>query len=173
MALVQSDATFFNDAGDDAWFGGAGTDGANAVAAAFGDVINFRAHFGGGEESVFAAVHRRAAGMRGLAVKSNGMAFHAECSEHRAERQIQIQKHGALFDVQFQIGGGVFQFRAAILDALKINTHFSQRVRQRMPSLSLSPRASSRFNCRNRRTSRTDFCQNARLLRPPSPRDAR
>ena len=91
MALVQRDAAFGDDAGDDAGVGRAGADGANAAAAALGDAINFRTHFRGGEEGVFAAVHRRAAGMRGLTVKCDGVPFDAERAEHRAERQIQIQ----------------------------------------------------------------------------------
>ena len=93
-------------------------------------LINLRTHFRGGEEGVFAAVHRRAAGMRGLAVKRDGVPFDAERAEHRAERQIQIQKHRALLDVQFQIRGGIFQFLAAVLHALEINADIFQRVRQ-------------------------------------------
>src|SRR5665213_2246590 len=104
MALIQSDATFFDHAGDNAGFGRARADGANAakvgqasslsserVSASIhisrrvgiglgrleacptftglGDFVNLRTHFRGGEKGVFAAVHRRAAGMRGLSVK--------------------------------------------------------------------------------------------------------
>ena len=171
MALIQSDAAFFDDARDDAGFGRAGADGANAVAAALGDFVNLGTHFRGGEKGVFAAVHRRAAGMRGLAVKRDRVAFDAKSSEHRAERQIQIQKHRALLDVQFQIRGGIFQFLAGIFHALEIHADFFQRVGQVKCRFCLSSRAlRPDSDCRNTRTSRTDFFQTARLLHPPNPR---
>ena len=88
-----------------------------------GDAVNLRAHLRGGEEGVLAAVHRRAAGMRGLAVKRDGVSLDAERAEHRAERQIEIEQHRALLDVQFEIRGGVREFLAAVLHALEIDPH--------------------------------------------------
>jgi len=88
VALIQSDAAFGDDAGDDAGLGRAGTNGANAAVAALGDAINLGAHFAGREERVFAAVHRGAAGMSGLAVKSDGVAFNAKSAEDCAKRQV-------------------------------------------------------------------------------------
>src|SRR4051812_15384379 len=107
MALIQSDAAFLNNAGDDARFGGARADGANAAAAAFGDAINFLAHFSSSKKSIATTIHRRAAGMRGLSVKSNGVTFDAKSSEHRSEREIKVEQNGTLFDVKFEIGSGV------------------------------------------------------------------
>ena len=108
MPLIQSDPTFFNHAGDDARFCGAGADGANAarprlIFAARGDFINLGTHFCCREKCVLAAIHRRATGMRGLAVKRDRVPLDAKSSEHRAQRQIQIQQHRTLLDVQFQI----------------------------------------------------------------------
>ena len=65
-------------------FVSAGTDRANAAAAAFGDSINLRAHFRRGEKSILAPIHRRAAGMRGLPVKSDRVPLDAKRAEHRA-----------------------------------------------------------------------------------------
>src|SRR5580698_8453748 len=66
VTLVQGNAAFFNDAGDNPGFGGAGTDGANAVAAACGNAVNLGTHLRGREKGIAPAVHWRAAGMRGL-----------------------------------------------------------------------------------------------------------
>ncbi|MDB6026269.1 MAG: hypothetical protein JWM68_2492, partial [Verrucomicrobiales bacterium] len=66
MPLIQCDPTFLDNARDDAWFGGAGTDGADTAVAPFRNKINLKTYSGPGEESVLAPVHRRAAGMRGL-----------------------------------------------------------------------------------------------------------
>ncbi len=106
MALVEGDAAILDDTGDDPGLCRAAADGAGA-AVAFGDAISLRTHFGGGEERIFAALHRRAAGMRRLAVESDRVPLDAERPEDGAEREIEIEEHGSLFDVQFQIGGGV------------------------------------------------------------------
>ena len=92
-------------------------------------LVNLRTHFGGGEEGVLAAVHGRAAGMRRLAVKRDGVAFDAKSAQHRAQRQIQVQQYRALLDVQFQIRGGVLQFLAAVFHALEIHADFAQARR--------------------------------------------
>src|SRR5208282_455138 len=94
MTLIQRDAALGDHAGDNAGFGCARADGANAAivarasrpfvgfgthrrdacaTTAFGDAIDFRAHFRGGKEGILAAVHRRAAGVRGLALERNGV----------------------------------------------------------------------------------------------------
>ena len=115
-------------------FVSAGADRANAAVAAFGDAINFRAHFCRGEKSVFAAVHRRAAGMRGLAVKSDRVPLDTKRAEHRAERQIEIEQHRALLDVQFEIGGRVLQVPCRNLSPSRnrcrvLSTHRATRCR--------------------------------------------
>src|SRR6185312_307414 len=100
---------------------GAGTYGADAVAAASGDAIHLGTHAGGGEEGILAAIHRRAAGMRRLAVKGDGVPLNTERAEHRAERKIEIEQHRALLDVQLEIRGGVFEFHAAVFHLLEID----------------------------------------------------
>ena len=130
MPLVQGDAAFLDDAGNDARLCGTGTDGADTALASCGDLINFRAHPGRGEECVFSPVHGRAAGMRGLSVKGDRMPFNTERAEHCAQRQIQIQQHRSLLDVQFQISGRVFEFLAAFFHPFEINPNFLQRVWQ-------------------------------------------
>ena len=66
MALVQCDATVFDDAGDDAGTRDTRADSADSLAASGGDAIDFLRHSAGSQESVFAEVHGRAAGMSGL-----------------------------------------------------------------------------------------------------------
>src|ERR1051325_2847952 len=112
MALIQRDPAFFDHACDDARFGCAGTDRANAAVAALGDAINFGTHFGRGEKRVTSPIHRRAAGMRGLTAKGDRMTLDAEGSEDNAEREIEIEKHRALFDVQLEISRGITQLFA-------------------------------------------------------------
>ena len=51
--------------------------------------------------------------MRRLSVKSDGVPFDAERSEHGAERQIQIEQDRPLFDVQLEISRRILQFAAA------------------------------------------------------------
>ena len=68
--------------------------------------------------------------MRGLTVKGDRMAFHPEGAQHRAQGKIEIQQHRALFNVQFQIRGGVFQFHPAVLHPFQIHAHGLQGGRQ-------------------------------------------
>ena len=95
VALVEGDAAFLYDAGDDAGFGGAGADGADA-AAALCDAVDFLTHFTRREEGIAAAIHGRAARMRGLTVERDGVALHAEGPQDGSERQIEIQEHRPL-----------------------------------------------------------------------------
>ena len=120
MTLIERDAAIFDHAGDDSGPRGAGTDRAYA-AMFFGNAVDLGTHFGRGEEGIFAAVHRCAAGMRGLPAEGDRVSLDAESSENGAERQIEIEQHRALFDVQFQIGGGVFQFLPAGLHVFEID----------------------------------------------------
>ena len=108
MALIQNDPAFFDDAGDNAWFGGAGTDRANAAATVLGNAVNLRAHFRRGQKRIASSIHRRATGMRRLSAESDGVPFNSESPEHGAERKIKIEKHRTLLDVQLNIGRGIF-----------------------------------------------------------------
>ena len=68
--------------------------------------------------------------MRRLAAKRDRMPLHPECSQHRAERQVQVEQHRSLLDVQLEIGRRILEFPAALLHALEINADLLQRVRQ-------------------------------------------
>ena len=129
MPLIQRDPAILDDAGHDAGFRQARANRANA-AVPFGDVVNLRTHFGGGEKSILAPVHRRAARMRGLPVKINRMALHAKGAKHSPEREIEIEKHRSLFDMQFQIRGSVREFFAAVLYLFEIDPLLFQRCRK-------------------------------------------
>src|SRR5260221_13780816 len=73
MTLIQCDAAFLNDTRDDSRFRCARTDGANAIAAALGDLVNLGTHLRCGEKGVFTAVHWRAGRKAGLSLKREGM----------------------------------------------------------------------------------------------------
>ncbi len=130
VALVEGEAALGDDAGDDAGFGFAGADGAHA-AVALGDVIDFRSHFRGGEESVFAAVHGGAAGVGGLAFEGNRPALDATGAENGGKRKSEIKKNRALLDVEFEIGCGVFSLCSRIENFLEVDAAVFQGGGQR------------------------------------------
>ena len=70
VALVESDAAFPYDAGDNTWFGRARADRTNA-AVTIRDAVDLWAHFRSSQKRVPAFVHRGAAGVRGLPEKGN------------------------------------------------------------------------------------------------------
>ena len=129
VALVEREAAFRDDAGDDAGLGRAGADRADATVAVR-DAVNLGSHLRGGEKGVAAAVHRRAAGVRGLAVEGHGVPLDAERAEHGAERAVEVQQDGALLDVEFQVGGGVDEFAVGILDGCQVDPVLAQGVGQ-------------------------------------------
>ena len=63
-------------------------------------------------------------------MKGEGVPFHAQRAEHGAEGQIQVEQNRPLFNVQFQIGRRLFQFRTAVLDPFKIHARGAQRLGQ-------------------------------------------
>ena len=69
------------------------------------NAINLGTHLRGGEEGVAPLVHRRAAGVRSLAAKSDRMAFNAKGSQHGSERQILFEQYRPLLDVEFDVCG--------------------------------------------------------------------
>ena len=127
MALVEGDLAVFDDAGDDAGFCFAGSDGADA-AFSVGDGVSFGGHAGGGEEGVLAAVHGGAAGVGGLAVEVDGVAFDAVGAEDGAEREVEVEEDGALLDVEFLIGGGIGEFDAAGFDVVEVDAFGAEGV---------------------------------------------
>src|SRR2546428_14080369 len=121
MTLIQRNPAFFDNTGDDSRLCRAGTDRANALAAAFRDLINLRAHLRRREKRVASSIHRRAAGMRSLPAESNRVLFDAKSSENCPEWKIEIEQDWSLFDVQFDISSGVRQLIARLLHALEID----------------------------------------------------
>ena len=136
--LVEGDGAVRDDAGDDAGLGLAGADGADA-AVAIRDGVDLRGHFRGGEEGVLPAVHRRAAGVRGLAFEGNGPPFHAAGALHDGEGLAEIEKHRPLLDVELQVGGGVFLPGCGVLDLFEINPVRGDGIRQGDAVLVLQP----------------------------------
>ena len=82
MPLIEGDTALPDNARHNAGIGDAGPDSANTAATAFGDAVNFLTHFSRRQESIAPAVHGRAAGVGGLPVEGNGVALHAESSQH-------------------------------------------------------------------------------------------
>src|SRR5688572_1468799 len=115
VTLVERDSAVGYDAGDDSGFCDARPDRADAAIAALCDLVDFRAHLCCGEERIAAAVHGRAARVRRLPVERDRMPLDAKRTQHSAKWQIQVQQHGALLDVQLQVGGCILQLPPAVL----------------------------------------------------------
>src|SRR5205085_2996534 len=62
--------------------------------------------------------------------KGDRVALHAERSDHCPEGKIQIEKDGALLDVELEVSGGVREFLPAFLYALEIDSVFGKCRRQ-------------------------------------------
>src|ERR1043165_572311 len=127
MPLIERDAAFSDNTGDNTRLRRARADRAHSAVAALCDPINFLAHLACGEESVPAAIHRRAAGMGSLAVKGNRVAFDTKGSEDRAQWKFQIKENRPLLDVKFKVSRGVFEFVATLFNTLEIHADFFQR----------------------------------------------
>ena len=59
------------------------------------------------------------------------MALDAERPQHDAERQVQGLEHGALLDVQLEVGGRVFELRPRLDGPVEVDAVLRQCVRQR------------------------------------------
>ncbi len=84
-------------------------------------------------ERVAALIHRRRAGVRGLASPGDPVALDPERPEHRAERQPERLEHRPLLDVQLQIGGSALELRARFERPVELDPVLAQRVRKRHP----------------------------------------
>ena len=84
-----------------------------AVAGPLRDLAELERELRGAGERVAALVHRRRAGVRGLAAPGDPVALDAERAEHDAEREVQRLEHRALLDVQLEVGGRVLELRSA------------------------------------------------------------
>ena len=63
------------------------------------------------------------------------MSFHAKSSHYRSKRKIAVEKHGALFDMQLDVGRGMFELFARIFHLLEIDSVFLYRIDQMNPIL--------------------------------------
>ena len=121
-------------------------------------------------ERVAALVHRRRAGVRRLAAPRDLVALDAEGAEDDSERQVHRLEHGALLDVQLEIGDGVLELlprveRAVEVDAVRRDGVGKGRRRRRPCAAAARP---GRSSSRPRRSSRRANARSARPPRPPS-----
>ena len=126
VTLIKSDAAILHHAGDNVGLGGARTNGAHA-AKLICDGVNFLTHARGGKKRVAPAIHGRAARVRGLAVKSNGVALNTVRSKHRAKSEVFVEQNRSLLNVKLHVCGGIFKFAVTFFHALKINADIFQR----------------------------------------------
>ena len=97
-----------------------------------GDLADLERELGRAGERVAALVHRRRAGVRGLAAPRDARALDAERAEHDAERQVERLEHRALLDVQLEVGGGVLELATAPRSRRSRSMPCSrERIRQR------------------------------------------
>src|ERR687885_1172038 len=75
-----------------------------ALAGSLRDLADLELELRGAGERVAALVHRRRAGVRGLAAERDPVALDAEGAEDDAEREPQRLEHRALLDVQLEVG---------------------------------------------------------------------
>ena len=68
--------------------------------------------------------------MRCLSAERDCVPLDAESSEHGAEWNTEIEQHRTLFDVQFDVSRGVFQFFPGIFYFFEIDSVFLHRVDQ-------------------------------------------
>ena len=121
-------------------------------------------------EGVAPLVHRRRAGVGGLARPGDPVALDAERAEDDAEREVERLEHGALLDVQLEVGGGVLQLRTAT----RSRGRGRRRVRRARPAArprrgrSAAGAHPGRASTRPRRWSRTASGRSGRPPRRPS-----
>ena len=132
---VERNDTIFNHAGDNAGLGGAGSERAHAALAPFRNPINLGTHLRRCQERILSPIHGRAARVGGLTMELDGVAFDAKGPQNGTEWQVEIQEHGPLLHMQFEIGRGVLQLHTALLDPLEVDANLFQRVRKLHPVL--------------------------------------
>ena len=97
------------------------------------DLAELELELRGAGEGVAALVHRRRAGVRGLAAERDRVALDAEGAEHDAERQVERLEHRPLLDVELEVGRRVFELRARLERAVEVDAVRGERVRERDP----------------------------------------
>src|SRR5581483_10374746 len=79
-------------------------------------------------ERVAALVHRRRAGVRGLAPERDSVALDAEGAEYDAERKTERLEHRPLLDVELEVGGGGPELRAGFQRPVELDAVLAERV---------------------------------------------
>src|SRR5439155_6578131 len=104
MPLVEEALGGLDDRGDDARLCDHAAHRADRSAAdALRDLADLELELRSAGERVAALVHRRRAGVRGLAAERDLVALDAEGAEDDAERQVERLQHRALLDVELEV----------------------------------------------------------------------
>ena len=133
MPLVEQALGGLDDRGDDA---GLRDDAAHradrAAARPLGDLADLELELRRAGERVAPGVHRRRAGVRGLAAEGDLVALDAEGAEDDAEREVERLEHRALLDVQLEVGGGVLEMLASSC-LVEVDAVLGEHVGERVP----------------------------------------
>src|SRR3954447_2336124 len=108
VPLIERDPAIFHHASDDAWLGRARTDRADAVTASFRNLVNLRAEPSGSEKRIAVPIHRCAARVRSLAVEVDGVSLDSKRAENGSKRQVEVEQHRALFNMELDVSRRVF-----------------------------------------------------------------
>ena len=74
-----------------------------------GDPADLERELRGAGERIASPVHRRRAGVRGLAGPGDQVTLDPEGAEHHAQREVERLEHRPLLDVQLEVGGRVLE----------------------------------------------------------------
>ena len=146
-----------------------------ALAGARRDLAELELELRRAGQRVAPLVHRRRAGVRGLAAEGDLVPLDPERPEHDAQRQAHRLEHRPLLDVQLEVGGGALQLRARLQRAVELDAVLAQRIGQRhaRPRRAAAAARPGRPSSRRPPTSRTASGRSARPPRRPSPPAAR
>ena len=90
------------------------------------DASDVQGQLRSGREGIVPGVHGCRAGVRFLAVESDGVALYSLGAQHHSQGQTQGFEHGPLFDVEFQIGGRVGLLRPRFREAVDLHAAAQQ-----------------------------------------------
>ena len=134
VALVEQLLGRLDDGGDDA---GPADDAARRADRAVPDLRRDRPdlerELRRAGERVAALVHRRRAGVRGLAAPRDEVALDAEGAEDDAERQVERLEHRPLLDVELEVRRRVLELPPRLERAVEVDAVLGERVGQRDP----------------------------------------
>ncbi len=132
VALVEQALGGLDDGGDDPGLRDDPAHRANGPAAdALRDLADLELELRRAGERVAALIHRRRAGVCGLAAEGDLVALDAEGAEHHPERQVEGLEHRALLDVELEIRRRALELRPRLERAVEVDAVLGERVRQR------------------------------------------